>query len=169
MILNINAEVNLEMFNNLVNAYNQLYPDDILDIYFASVGGDVSIVYAMLDLVDKNRDRTILTGYSHLFSSGFKFFFQANCEKKLLPQVDGMYHLTNIVGLKLMEGAITHNSEYETFLRKKLKGFPTLDETSQFVDFTEDEIDRIKNNYDEYFSYNRLEKMLKYNKKYLGL
>lgn len=169
MILHLNNEVNLEMLDRLADCYNSIHPEETLDIYFASVGGDIAVVYAMLDIIDKHKHRTRLFGYSHLFSSGFKFFFQANCEKKLLPHVDGMYHLSRVHGVGFTEGAVIHNVEYENFLKKKLKTFPTLEDTAKYVDFTEEELERIKNNYDEYFTHTRLEKMLKFNKKYLGL
>lgn len=169
MILNLNNEVNLDMLDRIVDCYNSIHPEESLDIYFASVGGDIAIVHAILDIIEKNKHRTRLIGYSHLFSSGFKLFFQARCAKQLLPYVDGMYHLSKTFGVGLTEGAVVHNGEYENFLKKKIKSFPTLEDTSKYVDFTEDEIDRIKNNYDEFFTHARLEKMLKFNKKYLGL
>ncbi len=62
MILHLNNEVNLEMLDRLADCYNSIHPEETLDIYFASVGGDIAVVYAMLDIIDKNKHRTRLFG-----------------------------------------------------------------------------------------------------------
>lgn len=170
MILHFNETIDEKAVDLLVQAYNSLHPEEKLEILFCSMGGANHCTEVLAHLINANADRTVLIGYGGLMSNGFKLFFKVACEKFLLPQTFGMYHLTRLDGGTVeFEGSVKHNSDYSEFMKKRMRSFDYLNETHDLVNFSEKELETIKSNYDCYIDTKRLEQMLKYNLKYLGL
>lgn len=169
MILNLNQQIDDKALNTLIDAYNSLRVTEDgkiepLDILFSSYGGSNSVAAAIIKVINSNADITTMIGYDHLCSNGFKIFFEVECPKEILGETRGMYHLTRNDGLIVYEGNVTKNAEYDEFIKKELNSFSYLNRTHELVNFTDKELELIKNNKDAWFSTKRLQQMLKYNK-----
>ncbi len=92
MIVNLSGEVNYEMFDTLIKAFNGLTKDDNLHIYFSSEGGLTDVSEAIIDFINKNKDYIGITFYGEVFSAGMTIFLKTNCNKYILPDTRGMYH-----------------------------------------------------------------------------
>ncbi len=99
-------------------------------------------------------------------SNGFRLFYAVECERELLDTTIGMYHLTrNEGGIRVYEGLKDQSHSYDLFVKKTLSSFKYLNSTHTLVNFTDKELEEIKNHNDMWFDYNRLKQMLKYNLK----
>jgi len=174
MILHINQAIDSSALQKLIDAYNNLEmledgKVEALQILFASEGGDNASTEAMIALINTNADITSVVGYSHLYSNGFKLFFEVKCPKVILKETRAMYHLTRNSGLMIFEGNVTHNADYDEYVKKEMSNFHYLQRTNELVNFTEAEMKKIKANYDLWIPEKRLKQMYNYNKKFLNL
>lgn len=170
MILNLKDDINEGMLQLLIDAYNKLEFTgtgelERLTIYFSSNGGENTSTAAIIDLINKNKDITTIIAYENLLSNGFRLFYAVECDRELLDTTIGMYHLTRNEGVRLYEGLKDQNHSYDLFVKKKLNNFNYLNSTHKLVEFTEEELQEIKNHNDMWFDYKRLKQMLKYNLK----
>lgn len=156
MILHLSGDVNYEMFDELIKAFNGLTAGDCLHIYFTCPeGGSADVSEAIIDFVNKNKDRIGMTFYGELFSSGMVIFLAVNCEKKILQCTRGMYHFS------WQEMGISENgkpsTEYDNFSMKEMKKSKEI--SIAFLKRTklsDKEITTIKRGKDVYFSYDRM-------------
>lgn len=95
MILKLEGEINDDMLDKLIDAYNILPDGDNIDIYFSSMGGDERIMSVILHLINLNCDKTVLYAYDTIASSAFELFFMVNCKKQYIGGVIGMYHMAS--------------------------------------------------------------------------
>lgn len=109
MILSLNGPINEDMFKILVegvNLFSEKHKDDKekLLIYMDSSGGDVSVMFAMIDIINNHKSFIELIGNGKLYSAAFFIFYTVKCPRKLLPGTMGMAHLIratiDIVGNK---------------------------------------------------------------------
>jgi len=156
MILHLSGDVNYEMFDELVKAFNSLTVGDYLHIYFTCPeGGSADVSEAIIDFINKNKDRISMTFYGELFSSGMVIFLAVECNKKILPCTRGMYHFS------WQEMGISENgkpsTEYDNFSMKEMKKSKEI--SIAFLKRTklsDKEITTIKRGKDVYFSYDRM-------------
>jgi len=172
MIMNFNDHLNRESFDYFVKTIDSFLMNrqegEKLNIYFGSPGGINSIASAIIKLINDNKENIILYAYDQISSNGFKVFFEVKCEKMLIEDVIGMYHLTRIDEISIYEGGkMNNNNTYEQFARKSVSSFYYLNKVHKYVNFTKEELEDIKNHKDIFFNYNRLMEMYRYNKKYL--
>lgn len=156
-IIHIAEKFELPMINQTVEVLNQ--HKDIV-IYFRSSGGHASVMHAMLDLIDRNKDRIELIGYGELFSCGFEFFFLANCQRKLLPGTIGMYHRSS-AEISINSAGRPNFIEGQAMITY-LKTFETerLKMVFDAIEMTPSEISKIKKGDDVYFQPARMQEML---------
>lgn len=169
MIIHLAGEVNPEMLDKLIEAYNKLEyisveKQEILIIYFSSGGGDNSSSSAIIQLINSNKDKTIVYAYDKILSNGFKIFYEIECKKDLIEDIVGMYHLTVHPGLIHYEGG-KDKDDYNKFAKLGMKNYYYLDKVHSLVNFTDKELEDIKDHKDTWFNYKRLKTMLKYNNK----
>lgn len=156
MILNLSGDVDYEMFNTLVKAFNNLIKGDNLHIYFTCPnGGSADISEAIIDFINKNKEYIGMTFYGELFSSGMVIFLATECYKIILPFTRGMYHFS------WQEMSISEtgkpSTEYDIFSMKEMK--KAKDKSLAFLKKTklsEKEISTIKKGKDVYFSHERM-------------
>jgi len=168
MILNLKGEINEDMLQLLIDGYNKLEflgtgELEKLIIYFSSGGGENASTTAILNLINRNKDITTFIAYENLLSNGFRLFYAIKCNKELLESTIGMYHLTRNDSMRLYEGLKDQNHSYDAFVKKKLGNFNYLNSTHELVNFTDEELEGMKNHNDLWFDYKRLKQMLKYN------
>ena len=175
MIFHLNDDINEKSVQKLTNAYNSFIydyqkdmPTEKMEIIFASNGGENSSAMALVYLINSHKAITNLTAYSHIFSNGFRIFFEAECTKQILPETIGMYHLVRSNAI-IFEGGVTHNADFDEFLKRDLNSFNYFEKTNELVNFSKSEISHIKSNRDLWLTNERLQKMLSYNKKLLKI
>ncbi len=156
MILHLSGDVDYEMLDKLVKSFNNLTTTDKLHIYFSCPQGGLSDVStAIVDFINKNKDYIGMTFYGELFSAGMVIFLSVQCEKKILPDTRGMYHL----GWQEMSISDTGKptSQYDLFSMREMK--KSKEKTVTFLKTTklsEKEINSIKRGKDVYFSHERM-------------
>ncbi len=136
--------------------------DDSLRIYLFSNGGSISVSLALLDLVNKNREKVIIYGGS-INSACFDLFFKAKCSKYIMPMADGMYHQTKMAIDINEDGNPTyfhgaHNKKWLKRLHEETIMFATA------LKFTPAEIKSLKKGDELYFMEERLYQFLKESK-----
>jgi len=156
MILHLSGDVDYEMFDELVKAFNSLIVGDSLHIYFTCpMGGNADVNEAIIDFINKNKDHIGMTFYGELFSSGMIIFLSVKCNKCILPFTRGMYHFS-WQEMNISETG-KPSSEYDIFSMKEMK--KSKDKSINFLKTTklsEKEINLIKKGKDVYFSYERM-------------
>lgn len=168
MTLHINQQIDKELLEVLVNAYNKLEytscnEKEHLIIYFSSPGGENSSTSALIHLINTYKDITTLFAYNEISSNGFRLFYEVECYKEIIDDTFGMYHLSSHPGVHVYEGGTMKNNEYSHFVNNTLNNYNYLDNVNSLVKFTKEELKNIKDNRDVYFSTERLREMLKFN------
>ncbi len=156
MIVHLSGDVDYEMLDELVKAFNNLTKDDKFHIYFTCpMGGSADVSEAIIDFINKNKEHIGMTFYGELFSSGMVIFLAVQCSKKVLPFTRGMYHFS------WQEMGISEtgkpSTEYDIFSMKEMK--KSKDVSLAFLKttkLTEKEIATIKRGKDVYFSHERM-------------
>lgn len=171
MIIHLEGTVNSEMVDKLIEHYNKLEfinaetNLETLTIYFKSGGGENASASVIIDLINNNKENTILIAYDQILSNGFKIFFEVICPKRIVPHTIGMYHLTSHPNIIIYEGHTLETDPYIDFVKANMKGFNYLESVHKLVDFTEKELKDLKSNQDVWITEKRLNQMLKYNLK----
>jgi len=159
MVLNLSGEVDYEMLNKLILAFNTLKEAEELCIYFSSSGGLVDVAEAIIDFINTNKERISITFYGEIFSSGMNIFLKTSCRKKILPDTRGMFHFS-WQEVTISEGG-KPNSSYDIFSLKEMKA--SKNRTIAYLKttkLTETEINSIKKGRDIYFSHTRMEEII---------
>lgn len=152
-------EVDEEMLNTIVNAYNTA--KDIITIYLMSDGGYICVMKAIVDLINSDPDAFELVGYDILYSAAFEIFVTAKCKKRLLPNTVGMYHQSS--------RKLTINSagkaQYKADEIVKEKAAIFHKEELKFIKkcgFTNKETKQFKKDHDVYFHTERFNEIAKH-------
>jgi ATP-dependent protease ClpP protease subunit len=165
MVLYLTGEVNGNMVATLSNALNDLQQDDILVIYFASLGGSLADCLVMVDMVNMFKDHIVIKGFDALGSAGFIFFYSATCKKVILPYTIGLAHY-GYMSIDLNQGGSHIPNTLESYAYSEF--IKTRDEFVAFyksLGMTKKEISDIQKGLDVYFSTERLQALLDKNTK----
>ena len=98
MILHLAGEINGEKVDKLIDAINifNKQPNDKLNIYFRSDGGDVESQTAIIHLINSNSANIHLIAYGIIYSAAFFIFFNCKCERTVLHGTVGMCHYARV-------------------------------------------------------------------------
>lgn len=156
MIIQLSGDADYSMLEKVIVALNGLTKEDNLHIYFTCpMGGLSDVNVALIDFINKNKDRIGMTFYGELFSSGMVVFLSVQCQKSILKDTRGMYHFA------WQEMTINEtgkpSGEYDIFSMKEMRR--SKERTIEFLKttkLTDKEINTIKRGKDVYFSYDRM-------------
>lgn len=84
-----------DTLHNVIDFYNMLQPEDEAVIYFYSSGGEIQVMYALRDILDREAHRTTLYATNTLFSAAMWLFFTVECRTFLHYSTVGMFHLSS--------------------------------------------------------------------------
>ena len=160
MIVSLDGDVEINMFNKLIDSYNE-NTDDQLHIYLNSRGGDVSIGFAIIDFINERKDNIEIIGYGELLSMVFHIFFETTCKKRLIRNTIGMTHLSSCsYNLNSNKNMIDSSDKiyYANMKESDEEAFPFLENLS----LNKNELKSIKNGKDVYFNYKRMQELLKH-------
>ena len=145
------------MLEKLAEACNK--PDEKISIYLNSRGGRVSILKAVLHIINSDPERFILVGYHNLSSCAFDLYMKAKCQKEILEGTIGMYHLTNtdITYTDKMKPA--YDIDVAVIERKTKHYLPEIIQLMKDCEFTVKEQKKILQGKDLYFQFDRLKQM----------
>ncbi len=129
-------------------------------MYLNSSGGMVKFAEAILDILNKNKDRLVLTGFGELSSCAFDVFFNAECKKELLGAVIGMYHQSNIKVHYDERGKIQADYDKMMMLVGKTEYRAVTKKTCRITGMNRKELAQITQGDDVYFSPVRMREML---------
>lgn len=161
--INIDGEIEKEVFDKLVEFYNDL-GDSYARIYLSSHGGATSTGEVIVDLVNENAEKTTLIGYDNLFSCGFSIFFMSKCNKYLLNDCVGMYH-QSIVPIDMNE--FWKPKATDVAKKKYMTEFMRVstEQVCFSVGMSDEEIGKIRDGEDVYFYPDRMREFLIYQNK----
>lgn len=157
MTIYLRGEVNPKMANKLFDAYKT---DEKLEVYFDSIGGELSIANAMIDFINRRYHNIELICSGQLMSAALIIALSIKCKKSLLHPTTGLAHLYRL------RAEITSAGEPSEYDKKWLKSFmPDKSTTNKHLSlyrksgFTEEELKAIRNSEDVYLSYKRLKEI----------
>jgi ATP-dependent protease ClpP protease subunit len=162
MRLLLSGEINEDLFTKLIDFYNSL-GEEKAEIYLNSIGGARDYVEPMVDVINENKEHTVVIGFGQLMSSAFDIFFLINSRKIILDGTIGMTHLSSIClsqdvklvkDFKIETAEYLKDLEYDNAVKFKLY---------KSIGLTKTELNRIKKGEDVYFQYDRLSDLLKNN------
>lgn len=161
MILKLTGDINEEMLDKVIEAYNDLPEDGILYIYLRSRGGDFLFMQPILNIINLKANNTRLIGFCELGSCAFELFFRAACKKYLLNGCIGMYHQSTFP-IETNERNKPHDAE-DKIRYDYMENFARNNTMSLCDDlhFTKYEIERIDEGVDYWFSVDRMNEFMK--------
>jgi ATP-dependent protease ClpP protease subunit len=115
MILKLTGDIDEQALSNVIESYNNLPQDDILDIYLKSRGGEYGYMEAIIDLIEKNKEKTYLNAFYEIGSCAFELFYSVTCTRNIIGGCIGMYHQAYIP-LDINERKRPRDSEDKTRL-----------------------------------------------------
>lgn len=161
MILTITDRITEDIVKQVASFFNEGDKDTQYTIYICSGGGMNSMAGAIINMINDHKDRTELIAYGEICSNAMQIFFKSRCKRKILPFTVGMYHLY-YQKIDYYEGDAKRNNDHATFTRST-SSFVYSESLDNLVNFTGEELKRIKNNEDVWFTTERLEEMLTFN------
>ena len=159
MIIYLEGEVNSEMLTTLIRGLNECKAGKV-SVYLNSVGGRVMFAEAILDIINKNKDRVVLIGFGEICSSAFDVFFNASCKKELLGAVIGMYHQSTTKVYSDERGKVQSDYDKMMLLIGKTEYRAVTKKTCRIVGMNRKELVQITQGEDVYFSPQRMREML---------
>ena len=143
MILYLEGSVGPRMFEKLAWGYSQLKKKDRLNLYLNSPGGNMTECEMITQLIEDNRDRTVLNCAGEICSAALHIAIRVSCPRNLFPDLVGLAHIPRIWTLSTAKGLADGQEFTGMYLRDKtqLKNFidvykPILTET-QWKTFSE--------------------------------
>lgn len=134
----------------------------LIEIYISSDGGLVSILEAMLYIINSKPNRFKIIGYDELCSCAFEFYIRAKCNKELIKNTIGMYHQST-TKISINDNLKPAYYDGEAYLKRKKKYFvPNSNDIMTKCEFTPKEIKKIKKGKDVYFQYDRFKELENY-------
>ena len=163
-----NAIINDEVVSDLINVVNSLQPMEDLTIYLKGQGGELGSSNAIIDILNETAkfNNVYLIGYESLESCHFQIMFQTLCQgKKLLSHTFGMLHKSFYPGMQISEGGLPKNDDYNNFMFSLSRENGEMSFLAKSLNLTKEEKKRFNNNSEVYFSSNRMQELLEFNKK----
>jgi Clp protease. len=156
-----NIDFNEEILEKVITAFNQ--NSEIVTIYLRSGGGRVSVMTAILDIINTNPDRFELVANDYIASAAFILFFKANCKKRILPNTFGMHHqMTTKISVN-ESGKAYYDYDLAELKRMEIDKKESQDFNYR-IGLTKKEIKKYEKDYDLNFQYDRLLQMLEHYK-----
>lgn len=154
MIIKYTGELNDENFG--------LFLEDIqdkkgFDFWFSSPGGELTVAYAMLAILEKCE--ATLIAYGELSSAAFILFLLYKGEKRITPMVEGMMHM-GFYFLEHRENGYT--SEYQEDIRnyRKLRESAFFDSKKEEWQLTKKQIADYKKGKDVYIPFEQIQNII---------
>jgi hypothetical protein len=163
MILVIDKKIDIETLHSVVDFYNQINSSSDKDdatIYLKCSGGNYGEMLAVIDIINKNKDKTTLIAYHCIASAGFELFYSAQCERIILNACLGMYHLGSTDITFNTNNKPSYPSDKATYQLHKDYYLPFTMSFCDYLGFTEKEKRIIKKGDDVYFKTDRLRDFL---------
>jgi ATP-dependent protease ClpP protease subunit len=159
MITHLYSDITPEALNELINAINSLESKDFLNVYFTCPrGGDFDVARAMIDLINRNKDKIVLYCYGSLVSSGMYIYLWSECQKVILPDTRGMIHLPRMKVEIIASN--TRSNSMDDFATKELDmSIDRIIDSLKGLGLTKKELKEIEEGKDVYFSYERILKI----------
>lgn len=130
-----------------------------ISIYLNSRGGRVSVLKALLHIINSNPERFELVGFHNLSSCAFEFYMKAKCKKEILEGTIGMYHL-GVTELNYTDKMkLAYDCDIAVVERKKKYHLPEIKQLMKDCEFTKKETKKILEGQDLYFQFDRLKQM----------
>lgn len=147
------AEINEDFQKQIAELYSN---NQEVVIYLCSGGGFTWVADAVIDMINKNAERTKLVAYGQISSSAFRIFMEAQCSKEILPNTYGMFHLS-VRDITLNDKKEPH-SPLDKFVHNHLldTDYSSTLQLAEKWKLTQEEIDKLNNGEDVYFPYQRL-------------
>jgi hypothetical protein len=159
MIINLSGEINSDLLEKLILGINNLKEGEKALLYLNSVGGDVGIYEAMVDIININAHRLELIAYNQICSAAFNLFYEINCPKGMTKSTIGMAHSAyGYIGMKGKNKAV--GVADEAFLLSLDKAVERDIKFYKKLGFTALELKSIKEGKDLWFQNERLETFL---------
>lgn len=155
--ISLEGEINTELFDKFLKDFNRI--DEDIVIYLNSRGGYISTQEAIVDLINRNKNRITIIGYCELYSSAFDIFFKSKCKKILIPNTTGMVHLGSI-DIQINENG-RPLSIGDKFQLRQLKS-TKIESLNYYRDLglNNTEVSKVARNMDVYLDYKRLVELL---------
>ncbi len=163
MIIYLDGDVEDDMLNRLIEAYNNIkiaaIPNDNLVIYLSSCGGSTAIGSAIVHLINLNNDITSIVAVEGIQSAALDIFLKSDCKKEVLDGAWGMVHLAYST-IRIIEGG-SPKADMDIFWNKemKLSKTKTIKQLKSFP-FNADELAQISEGKDVYLSNKRLRELV---------
>lgn len=147
------TEINEDFQKEITELYST---DKNVVIYLCSGGGFSWVADSVIDMINRNAERTKLIAYGQISSSAFRIFMEAQCSKEILPNTYGMFHLS-IRGITLNDKKQPH-APLDNFINNHLldADYNTTLQLAEKWKFTQEEIDKLQKGEDVFFPYQRL-------------
>jgi hypothetical protein len=168
----LNGQINMDLVTAFCDAANTPYFDqnNVIRqfnycIYLTSCGGFVEGEQIIKNIINMEPHRFRLIANGEISSSAFQLFFDANCDKTIMPGTYGMFHLSRIpVEINQMGDG---HSECDRFqLKHFTKEGKAVLKWCESVGMNDKEIQQIASTTDVYFSTDRLKEMIVAHQRY---
>ncbi|WP_294203051.1 hypothetical protein [uncultured Chryseobacterium sp.] len=145
------------LLQKLADACNNTTED--IKIYLCSGGGRVSILKAMLHLINSASHRFELIGFHSLYSCAFEFYLKAECKKDLLVGTMGLCHL-GITSIDFNDkGKVVWGNDEGVIQRQKQFHLPEIRKMMEDCEFHPKEKKKVESGADLYIQYDRFKEM----------
>ena len=91
----LSGEITDKVLIDFINFTNE-YKENNINIFINSVGGNLAISKGLVYIINQEPIRFKLIALSGIYSSAFTMFLECKCEKIILDNCKGMYHLSHI-------------------------------------------------------------------------
>lgn len=160
MIWTTNDDISIDLTKQLISNLNMLDEGEKLVWYFSSNGGDTHEAFAIVDIINNNKDRIELIASEFIVSSAFYIFFNTMCSRRIIQHTTGMMHCSSTSFTTMFNGKIINSDkphmksfvEVNNHILKWCEnlGFSTLQlkdmKASKDISFMTDELEIFLNN-----------------------
>ncbi len=162
-------DINFDSLERFTEVYNRYMRGEInyIHMYLCSDGGDIHAMEVMIDMINDMGTNIGITAFGHVASAAFQLFFRAECPCRILPGTLGMMHQSRMNLLISESGKTPHAMDiaYQKYKFKYAKD--TTVALSEFLKFTKKELNEINNSKDVWFSFERMQEMLRIKEEWL--
>lgn len=156
-----------QFMTKILDHVNEVYYDtqnkqrqSRITIYISSGGGSVALQQILTDVINDQPERFRVIAVEHIQSAAFRFFFEVECDKCVLPNCIGMYHVSREDMEIGMNGEPYH--EVDKFLLKNFPEFMKEDlRWCESIGMTAAEIEGIASGKCVYFSTEDIKRLIK--------
>ena len=159
MILKLEGDMTDEFLDLLAKAHNECPHDESLTIYFSSDGGDLSVMEAIVDLINNSEKIDVIKAYGSLFSGGFYIPMFVKKPVEFLDYSVGMIHTAWFPSAPIYGNKEIHKHAKEMYEEMMLSGEELVKRVEKLKILNKTELKRFKNNEDVFLSVHRLREM----------